>query len=103
MVIYSGNSSEDSIATRIRAALYKNLRKISSNLRKMSLPPDSDSLIQVIKRAHLQAYIWYKADQPVIGHLNFEENGWKNENSEITPLWSIGKQLPPFHRRKQRK
>ena len=88
--MYSGNVGEEYVETRVR--MYKNLKKKSS----MSLPPDPDSVIQVIKRAHLQAFIWYNCDRPFIENLKLEENGWKIENNDITPIWFIGRQLPRF-------
>eukprot|EP00795_Rhopilema_esculentum_P014877 gene14877-6009_t len=47
--IYFGKDNEDYVETRI--CLYKSLKNKSSK----SLPPDPDSVVQVIKRAHCQA------------------------------------------------
>ena len=88
-VLYSGKIDEDYIDTRIR--LYENLKVKSS----MPLPPDPLSVIQVIKRAHLQAYTWYHCDSPIIQKLPLEDNGWTVEDDKIEPLWFIGSQLPP--------
>ena len=38
----------------------------------MPLPPDPDSLVQVIKRAHFQTFEWLRCCQPVINHLNLQ-------------------------------
>ena len=48
-VLYSGKQRESYIETRIR--LYQEMKMKSS----MSLPPDPDSVVQVIKRVHYQA------------------------------------------------
>ena len=48
--VYSGKDNEDYLVTWIR--LYKNLKSKSS----MAIPPDPDSVVQVIKRAHHQVY-----------------------------------------------
>ncbi len=66
-VIYSGKDNEDYVETRIR--LYKSLKSKSS----MSWPPDPDSVVQVIKRAHCQAYVWYHCRQRIINQLDLGE------------------------------
>ena len=42
----------------------------------MPLPPDPDSVVQVIKRADYQAYDWYRCGQQTINRLELEECGW---------------------------
>jgi len=79
-VIYSGKQREEYVDTRIR--LYQSLKKKSS----MSVPPDPDSLIQVIKRAHLQIYEWYRCAQQNIDHLNLEEFGWSVVDGDVKPI-----------------
>eukprot|EP00795_Rhopilema_esculentum_P012489 gene12489-3172_t len=88
-VIYSGKDDEDYVETRI--PLYKSLKNKSS----MSLPPDPDSVVQVIKRAHCQAYVWYRCGQRTINHLDLEEFGWKIQDGDVKPVWFVGNQFPP--------
>ena len=61
----------------------------------MSLPPDPDSVVQVIKRAHCQAYVWYRCGQRTINHLDLEEFGWKIQDGDVKPVWFVGNQFPP--------
>ena len=88
-VLYSGKIGESYIKTRVR--LYENLKVKSS----MPLPPDPLSVIQVVKRSHFQAYIWYNSDVAVIEKLELEDNGWSIVDDKIEPLWFVGSQLPP--------
>lgn len=69
-VIYSGKENESYVETRIR--LYQNLKSKSS----MPLPPDPDSVLQVIKRAHHQTYLWLRCCERMVDRLPFEGNGW---------------------------
>ena len=95
--IYSGIVGEDYVQTRIR--LNKGLKNKSS----MTLPPDPDSVNQVIKRAHYQAYEWYHCNNLIIDHLDLEEWGWKIEDSEVNPVWFLGSQFRPSVRNVERK
>ena len=61
----------------------------------MSLPPDPDSVVKVIKRAHCQAYVWYRCGQRTINHLDLEEFGWKIQDGDVKPVWFVGNQFPP--------
>ena len=61
----------------------------------MPLPPDPDSVIQVIKRAHCQAYEWYRCGQPSIDHLNLNEFCWSIQDGDVKPVWFVGEQFPP--------
>ena len=88
-VIYFGKDGEDYVDTRIR--LYKSLKNKSS----MPLPLDQDSVIQVIKRAHCQAYEWFRCGQPSIDHINLNEFGWSIQDGDVKPVWFVGEQLPP--------
>ena len=80
IVIYSGNEDEEYVATRIR--LYQNLKVKSS----MSIPPDPDSVVQVIKRAHRQSYEWIRCCHARIEILPLEGNGWivDEEDNQVT-------------------
>ena len=86
MVIYTGKDDEDYVETRIR--LYKSKSS-------MPLPPDPDSVVQVITRAHYQAYGWYPCGQQTINHLDLEECGWTIQERDVTPVWFIGDQFQP--------
>ena len=90
--------NETYVETRIR--LYKNLRKKSS----MPLPPDPDPVVQVIKRAHFQAYEWYHCNESIISHLHLENWGWRVQDEQVIPVWFTGNQIPPSMRNsRQRK
>ena len=69
-VLYGGKENETYVGTHIR--LYQNLKQKSS----MPLPPDPDSVIQVIKRAHHQSYSWIPCGLWVFSPLPYEGNGW---------------------------
>ena len=60
---------EDYMDTRIQ--LYNSLKNKSS----MLLPHAPDSVLQVIKKVHCQAYEWYRCGQQTINHLDLEECG----------------------------
>lgn len=79
--------------TRIR--LYQNLKTKTS----MSIPPDPDSAVQVIKRSHHQVFQWLRCCYAWIETLPLESNGWiiEEEDSKpiVKPLWFTGSQLPP--------
>ena len=67
----------------------------------MPLPPDPDSLVQVIKRAHFQTFEWLRCCQPVINHLNIQDCGWESKDDEVKPVWYTGSQMPPSVQRKR--
>ena len=51
------------------------------------LPPTSDSLLQHLKRANYQAFVWRKA-QTAIQHLpQPESNGWVQEGPSLKPVY----------------
>ena len=93
LVIYSGKEGESYVETRIR--LYQNLKTKTS----MSIPPDPDSAVQVIKRSHHQVFQWLRCCYAWIETLPLESNGWiiEEEDSKpiVKPLWFTGSQLPP--------
>lgn len=96
MVMYSGKYDESYVDTRVR--LYKKMKQKSS----ASLPPDPASLKQAILRAHLQAHIWKQCLKPMVVELSVTDYGWIRNNTDITPLWFEGNQLPPSLRRQKR-
>ena len=97
-VLYSGKQRESYIETRIR--LYQEMKMKSS----MSLPPDPDSVVQVIKRAHYQAYFWRRCIEINVEMIPFANYGWKwcEEQELVVPVWFTGDQLPPSLRKKRR-
>ena len=90
-VMYSGNTNETYIETRVR--LYTDMKVKTS----MSLPPDPSSLLQAIKRVQLQVNIWSHSCELLIPEMDPEEYGW-NYNSTLNkmgPVWFVGPQVPP--------
>ena len=90
-VMYSGNTNETYIETRVR--LYTDMKVKTS----MSLPPDPSSLLQAIKRVQLQVNIWSHSCELLIPEMDPEEYGW-NYNStlnKMVPVWFVGPQVPP--------
>ena len=73
----------------------------------MSIPPDPDSAVQVIKRSHYQIYQWLRCCHAWIETLPLECNGWivDEEDSQVVvkPLWFTGSQLPPSAQTKKNK
>ena len=67
----------------------------------MPLPPDPDSLVQVIKRAHFQTLEWFCCCEPVINHLNLQDCGWEIKDGEGKPVQYTGSQMPPSVQRKR--
>ena len=90
-VIYSGKTDEAYVDTRVR--LYRSMKVKSS----MSLPPDPDSILQVIKRAHHRTYYWLRCLEKEIYQLEIEDYGWKwcEKLKLMRPVWFTGAQLPP--------
>ena len=62
----------------------------------MSILPDTDSVVQVIKRVHYQASKWYKSELQTIHDVTFEGNGWIwcEDDALVKPVWFTGEQLP---------
>ena len=62
----------------------------------LSLPPDPDSIIQAIKRVHLQSSTWPQCLNQNSTVISFENNGWawSVEESIMVPVWFTGSQLP---------
>ena len=87
-VVYSGKEDEDYVATRAR--IYQGLKSKSS----MLLPPDPDSIIDVMKRVHYQVYHWIHCSTPLIKSIPLEKSGWiiSIEDTEVNvrPCWFIG-------------
>ena len=50
------------------------------------LPPTSDSLLQHIKRANYQAYIWRKALEQQQDLPSPNDHGWKTEDGVLQPV-----------------
>ena len=93
--MYTSKAGEEYVDTRV--CLYKHLSCKSP----MPLPPDPDSLVQVIKRAHFQIFEWLRCCEPVINHLNLQDCGWEINDDEVKPVWYTGSQMTPSVQRKR--
>ena len=88
-VLYSGHAGESLVETRVR--LYEN-QKVKTSL---TLPPDPDSMKQLLLRVNHQMYYWSRCDIPMVETILLEENGWKVEEEDdgsrqVTPVWFTG-------------
>ena len=54
-----------------RVCLCENLKS------SMPLPPNPDSLVEVLKCVHLQSYVWLNAIKATLPSLNIAFYGWK--------------------------
>ena len=88
-MLYGGKPNENYVETRVR--IYE-LMKVKSS---MPLPPDPDSVEQVINRSHLQTFTWLRCCETQIPHLSLQENGWAIDGDTVRPTWLTGSQLPP--------
>ena len=70
-MLYAGKPSQTYIAKRI--CLYQDMKVKSS----MSIPPDPDSLMQVIKRVHYQVFYWIRSTEINIEEIDYRRFGWK--------------------------
>ena len=90
IVLYNGKVTESYTDTRITK--YKSLAIKTS----AAIPPDQDSIVQVILRAHLQVFKWKRCTQLEIKSLPYERFGWNwsNDMQMVVPVWFLGHQLP---------
>ena len=87
--MYNGRHSESYINTRVH--LYKaQVNKIS-----ISLPPDSDSCVQAIKRANYQAYIWSRCTEITSIPIILKKTVVITKTNKLKPVWYLGSQIPP--------
>ena len=98
-ILYTGKQKETYIQTRIR--LYKEMEVKSS----MCLPPDPDSVVQVIKRVHYQVYFWRRCTEINNEIIPFSNYGWiwYEKQKLVVPVWFTGSQLPTSLSNKRRK
>ncbi len=98
-LMYTGKQKETYVETRIRR--YQEMKVKSS----MSLPPDPDSVTQVIKGAHYQVYFWKRCDEINIEIIPFANYGWRwcKKQKLVVPIWFTGDQLPPSLQKKRHK
>ena len=69
----------------------------------MNVPPDPDSVVNAIKRAHLQTFLWLRCCQQSINTPDPEDFGWEMKDERLTPVWFNCDQFPPsITRRKQK-
>ena len=95
--MYRRLKDEYYLETRVR--IYKYMTVKTS----MSLPPDSRSLFEAIKRAQLQVFTWSHCNQNIIQNVNPEMYGWNWDSnvSLMVPAWFTGPQLPPSFSKKK--
>ena len=62
----------------------------------MSIPPDPNSLMQVIERVHFQVYYWIRSTEINIEEIDYRRFGWKwcDKKCQTIPIWLTGRQLP---------
>ena len=62
----------------------------------MCLPPDPDSVVQVIKQVNYQVYLWRRCTEINNENISFSNYGWIwCENQKlVVPVWLTGSQLP---------
>ena len=60
-----------------------------------NLIPDESSVLEHLKRANLQAFIWKQCTSQDMVIPPVEGHGWKDEDGQIKPVWYLNDQLPP--------
>ena len=97
LIFYGGKVKETYTDTRINK--YKSLVTKTS----ASIPPDQDSVKQVILRAHLQIFKWKRCIHVQMKILPYKVYGWKWDSEEqmVVPVWSVGHQFPEYLRSKK--
>ena len=90
LCLYLGNEQESYLATRVR--IYKTLAKKSSQV----LPPDEMSILEDIKRCHLQVLIWNGCLNKIVEGYDPVQYGWTFDSVDhiFKPVWYSGSQLP---------
>ena len=88
-VMYPGKENEKYVETRIR--IYEQ-QKVKSSL---SLLPDKHSSMEHLKRSNLQAYIWKQCLNKDIDYPPPGDNGWKESDDGLIPVWFCCTQFPP--------
>ena len=58
------------------------------------LPPTSDSLLQHLKRANYQAFVWRKALTPIQDLPQPESNGWVRDGPLLKPVYMTKEPVP---------
>ena len=68
-------------------------------------PPDQDSLLQHLRRVHLQCLILYASGVATIDTFNPLNFSWvlDEETDAFKPLWFVGPQLSPSLQRRKKK
>ena len=93
--VYGGKKEEDLVDTRVR--MYKKQSKKKTS----SLPPNPNSLRYYILRTHHLAFIWKRCLYAIVVPLPLNENGWKEDNGIVVPIWYKCSQLPPSMNKKK--
>ena len=91
-VMYSGHIGESLVETRVR--LYEK-QKVKSSL---TLPPDPDSMKQIIMRVNHQLYYWRNCDISLLEAIPLHGNGWtvdvdNDGNRRVVPVGHNGHNL----------
>ena len=95
-IVYSGRKNESYVDSRVR--IYQNLKRKTS----MAIPPDPDSVVNAIKRAHLQTFTWLSCCHQNIIALDPQKYGWEMKEQVLTPVWFSGNQFPPSISRRRK-
>ena len=94
--VYGGKKEMDLVDTRVR--MYKKQSKKKTS----SLPPNPNSLRYYILRTHHLAFIWKRCLYAIVVPLPLNENGWKEDNVIVVPIWYKCSQLPPSTNKKNK-
>ena len=89
-IMYAGKEKETITQTRCRVYL-KQKTKSGTNL-----IPDERSIMEHLKRANLQTYVWKQSLEQNMEIASIERRGWKDEEGRITPASFLIEQLPPL-------
>ena len=72
------------------------IKILRQRILRMPLPPDSDLLVDELKRIQLQCSAWLNNLKATLPSFNVEFYGWKVKGDyDLVPKWVRGKQLPP--------
>ena len=93
-ILYFGKINES--VTKAKCRMYDRQKTKSS----MNLIPDKSSLLEHLKRANLQTYIWKQCTKQNITMPPLAGNGWKENEGRIIHVWYLTSQLPPCLSRK---
>ena len=90
--MYSGTKEETVTETRTKMYMKQNIKS------SYTLIPDESSLMEHLRRADLQTYIW---KQYIMAIPALNGRGWVDEEGKVSPVWFQSPQLPPTLTRKR--